>query len=86
MIDNKIIDNKIIDNKIIDNKIIDNSKSYDMKNEKMINDKMNDTINYEDIDFGVKIEELNINNIIKSNTQSIDIIEKKIIKIGKKKK
>ena len=74
-----IIDNKIKNTKNEKIKMIDNETNE--TNE--IND-TNETINYDDIDFGVKIEELNITNI-KPNTQFIIPIEKKVIKIGKKK-
>lgn len=74
-----IIDNKIKNTKNERIKMIDNETNK--TNE--IND-TNETINYDDIDFGVKIEELNITNI-KQNTLLTIPIEKKVIKIGKKK-
>ena len=76
-------ENDINEYLIIDNKI-KNTKNEKIK---MIDNKINETnetINYDDIDFGVKIEELNITNI-KPNTQLTVPIEKKVIKIGKKK-
>ena len=61
----------------------------------MENDDLNETINFEDIDFGTNIEEFGtkiheFNDNIKdsklhTNSQTEKIIEKKIIKIGKKK-
>lgn len=88
--DEKSIDEYLIINK---NKFIDNKNSKIEQNKitnlenKDLND-VNETINLEDIDFGTKIEELNIDKIKKTITQVNSIngeTKKKIIKIGKKK-
>ena len=82
----KIVENKL---KIINDEPNELKITNDEPNElKIINNEPNELINYEDIDFGIKIEELNIinknttNN--QTNNQTNNITEKKIIKIGKK--
>jgi len=83
VINDKITNNKISNDKIENNNVINNK--IENNKIKTIDDEPNDTINYDDIDFGVKIEELNITNITKPNTSLINTNDKKIIKIGKKK-
>jgi hypothetical protein len=91
-------DNNINEYLFIDNKIENISKLIDVNNLNIkkntdnpltsINDETNETINLEDIDFGSNLENI-VNRKINNKTnksETITVMEKKIIKIGKKKK
>lgn len=87
--DNDIDEYLVIDNKenpIINNITTGNYKNF-LNNNKISDDEPNDIINFDEIDFGEKIEELNINklNDKMTNLNKSNIVDKKIIKIGKKK-
>lgn len=90
---NYLNDNNINEYLFVDNKIENISKLIDDNNLNLkntdksfilINDEQNDLINLEDIDFGSNLE--NIVNRKTNKSETIQVIEKKIIKIGKKKK
>ena len=87
-VDNKIENiSKILENTNLNEKNIDLDEKNEKNNDKsfmLINDEHNDLINLDDIDFGYNSE--NITNIKTNNSETIQVIEKKIIKIGKKKK
>jgi hypothetical protein len=74
-------DNNINEYLFVDNNL--NVKNTD-KSFMLINDEQNELINLEDIDFGSNLD--NIVNIKTNKSETIQVIEKKIIKIGKKKK
>lgn len=90
--DNDINEYLVMDNEKNQSNNITTSdyKNFINNNKISVNVEANDTINFDEIDFGDKIEELNIDklnndslNLNKLNKS--DTVEKKIIKIGKRK-